>query len=144
MIGGHGHVTPRPDGAKARCGGPGLCTTCSREQVAQCQPAPVTGARLKTAIRLALVVAAANEGEQESWRWGWIGRFTDTLTDLVARELGVQPPARTSGCPGCPVCSRPVARMEGSAEGVRYWHQGPHILGDTPCWTPVTAPKETP
>jgi hypothetical protein len=31
MIGGHGHVTPRPDGAKARCGGPGLCVVCARE-----------------------------------------------------------------------------------------------------------------
>lgn len=33
-MGGHGHVTPRPDGAKARCGGPGLCAVCSREQAA--------------------------------------------------------------------------------------------------------------
>lgn len=29
---GHGHVWPRPDGAKARCGGPGLCAQCSRDQ----------------------------------------------------------------------------------------------------------------
>lgn len=28
---GHGHVRPRPDGAKARCGGPGICPQCSRE-----------------------------------------------------------------------------------------------------------------
>jgi hypothetical protein len=28
---GHGHVTPNPDGAKARCGGPGLCGACARE-----------------------------------------------------------------------------------------------------------------
>lgn len=28
---GHGHVHPRPDGAKARCGGPGICAACSRE-----------------------------------------------------------------------------------------------------------------
>lgn len=27
----HGHVTPRPDGIKARCGGPGVCDVCSRE-----------------------------------------------------------------------------------------------------------------
>ena len=26
---GHGHVWPRPDGVKARCGGPGLCAACS-------------------------------------------------------------------------------------------------------------------
>ena len=31
MIGGHGHVTPRPDGAKARCGGPGICRECALE-----------------------------------------------------------------------------------------------------------------
>lgn len=34
MTGGHGHVTPRPDGAKARCGGPAICATCRAEQAA--------------------------------------------------------------------------------------------------------------
>jgi hypothetical protein len=29
---GHGHVRPRPDGVKARCGGPALCSECAREQ----------------------------------------------------------------------------------------------------------------
>lgn len=29
----HGHVVPRQDGQKARCGGPGLCSTCDREFV---------------------------------------------------------------------------------------------------------------
>lgn len=32
---GHGHVTPRPDGAKVRCGGPGICSACSRELALQ-------------------------------------------------------------------------------------------------------------
>ncbi len=36
---GHGHVTPRPDGAKARCGGPALCPECARELAASGQPA---------------------------------------------------------------------------------------------------------
>jgi hypothetical protein len=27
---GHGHVWPRPDGAKARCGGPTICPDCAR------------------------------------------------------------------------------------------------------------------
>jgi len=31
---GHGWVVPRSDGVKARCGGPGLCRTCSQEQQA--------------------------------------------------------------------------------------------------------------
>ena len=28
----HGHVRPRADGYKARCGGPALCETCQAEQ----------------------------------------------------------------------------------------------------------------
>ncbi len=28
---GHGHVRPRADGVKARCGGPGICDECSME-----------------------------------------------------------------------------------------------------------------
>lgn len=31
---GHGHVIPRPDGVKARCGGPALCSVCAKEQAA--------------------------------------------------------------------------------------------------------------
>lgn len=34
MTGGHGHVTPRPDGLTARCGGPSLCEVCARELAA--------------------------------------------------------------------------------------------------------------
>ena len=29
---GQGHVFPRPDGIRARCGGPGLCGECSRDR----------------------------------------------------------------------------------------------------------------
>lgn len=29
---GHGHVTPNADGRVAKCGGPGLCEVCQREQ----------------------------------------------------------------------------------------------------------------
>ena len=32
---GHGHVTPRPDGAIARCGGPMMCGACARELAAK-------------------------------------------------------------------------------------------------------------
>lgn len=28
---GHGHVTPNPDGSKARCGGPAICPVCAKE-----------------------------------------------------------------------------------------------------------------
>jgi hypothetical protein len=30
---GHGHVWPRPDTAKARCGGPALCPACARDVI---------------------------------------------------------------------------------------------------------------
>ncbi len=29
---GHGWVYPRPDGVKARCGGPAICTACAEDQ----------------------------------------------------------------------------------------------------------------
>jgi len=31
---GHGHVRPRPDGVKMRCGGPSICAECAREAAA--------------------------------------------------------------------------------------------------------------
>lgn len=32
---GHGHVFPRADGVKARCGGPALCSVCAKDLVAK-------------------------------------------------------------------------------------------------------------
>lgn len=39
---GHGHVVPRPDGARARCGGPGICGVCRDEarELADRSPVP--------------------------------------------------------------------------------------------------------
>ncbi|MFO6387241.1 hypothetical protein ACLBV0_04420 [Pseudomonas aeruginosa] len=46
---GHGHVFPRADGVKMRCGGPGLCSECaadaSRARAALAQPSPTTDSR---------------------------------------------------------------------------------------------------
>jgi hypothetical protein len=28
---GHGHVWKRPDGVRMRCGGPGMCSACSKD-----------------------------------------------------------------------------------------------------------------
>ncbi|WP_373408676.1 hypothetical protein, partial [Pseudomonas aeruginosa] len=43
---GHGHVFPRADGVKMRCGGPGLCSECtadaSRARAALAQPSPAS------------------------------------------------------------------------------------------------------
>ena len=30
---GHGHVHPRPDGLRVRCGGPAVCTYCAADYV---------------------------------------------------------------------------------------------------------------
>lgn len=35
---GHGHVRPRADGVRARCGGPGICGQCSVEAAQAYQP----------------------------------------------------------------------------------------------------------
>jgi hypothetical protein len=35
MMAGHGWVTPRPDGARACCGGPARCRVCAQELEAQ-------------------------------------------------------------------------------------------------------------
>jgi len=32
---GHGHVYPRPDGMKARCGGPAICSECAADLARQ-------------------------------------------------------------------------------------------------------------
>jgi hypothetical protein len=38
---GHGHVVPRPDGVRARCGGPATCRVCQAEQAALKLSAPL-------------------------------------------------------------------------------------------------------
>lgn len=41
----HGWVVPRADGARAKCGGPGLCATCKTEQMHEAMLAGVFGQR---------------------------------------------------------------------------------------------------
>lgn len=40
---GHGHVFPRPDGLKARCGGPGFCPTCNADRALKDRLHPLSG-----------------------------------------------------------------------------------------------------
>ena len=46
---GHGHVTPNPDGSKARCGGPVMCSKCAQE-LAQLQRIQATGQKMAEVI----------------------------------------------------------------------------------------------
>jgi hypothetical protein len=52
---GHGHVRVRPDGVKARCGGPGFCSACNRElaisQLGLPRVAPPTDADTRAAMK---------------------------------------------------------------------------------------------
>ena len=59
MNGGHGHVIPRPDGAKARCGGPALCSVCAAELAAEM--AKPGGRGLYAAVNEAIGAAVAAE-----------------------------------------------------------------------------------
>jgi hypothetical protein len=46
MIGSHGHVVPRPDGMKARCGGPELCAQCAIEAAQEAAASEVIGYKI--------------------------------------------------------------------------------------------------
>lgn len=42
----HGHVVPRPDGAKARCGGPAICAQCAREAAQEAAAKEIVGYKI--------------------------------------------------------------------------------------------------
>lgn len=53
----HGHVTPNPDGNRARCGGPGFCKQCSEELAQKMQSdCAAENARKKQVDDLAMLV----------------------------------------------------------------------------------------
>lgn len=74
--GGQGHVVPRPDGAKARCGGPALCSVCAKELAAQ-QPA-----------------AAAAPGQAGPGAWETVLTLLDGMVPLAALEIARWSPHR--------------------------------------------------
>lgn len=49
---GHGHVYQRPDGARMRCGGPGICSYCGADQARKLRESLVpTDTALLTSMR---------------------------------------------------------------------------------------------
>lgn len=95
MIGSHGHVVPRSDGAKARCGGPNLCQVCWQEKVELDRAGQVPAdqneiKRLKVIIDRQRATAARFAGVFSAWReqWGWIaaGRGPYEWDDARYRE----------------------------------------------------------
>lgn len=78
---GHGHVFPRADGVKMRCGGPELCSECAadayRARAALAQPSPVrsslliNGYQLRDALEFIAPDGTAEQLESEArieWR----------------------------------------------------------------------------
>lgn len=69
---GHGHVFPRPDGARARCGGPGMCSSCSADATRRTEAA---GEALADAIPVkdpALAASYARTIRKHLLAAGWV------------------------------------------------------------------------
>lgn len=85
MTGGHGHVTPRPDGAKARCGGPALCGECAKELAAQTAGRPSPGGEPVTVY--ASIGNSDDKLSQQRWHEFWVA-FRNAVTEAAARVHG--------------------------------------------------------
>lgn len=79
---GHGHVFKRPDGHKARCGGPGLCAVCSKDQARKGQ--------LKAAAGV-LAEAAASPVPTTADLANMVDTIVGGLPALLTRKPGSQP-----------------------------------------------------
>lgn len=79
MTGGHGHVIPRPDGARARCGGPAICAVCAKElaQVKTDRAATVD------AIAKRYGAALAEECDLTEHKERFVGLFKDAITEFL-------------------------------------------------------------
>lgn len=80
---GHGHVFPRPDGVRARCGGPGICTVCTTDAAWQHHTEPleplVTLAAAQERIEALEAEKAALQRDADRWR---------TIVPRLLAELG--------------------------------------------------------
>ena len=83
---GHGHVTPNPDGSKARCGGPAICSQCAKE----------VGARYgRLVAAMEQIRSAPHVGT--SWR----SRYEDCVR-IANDALGADVPrSHNDDCDGC-------------------------------------------
>lgn len=93
---GHGHVTSNPDGSKARCGGPAICSICSKEQ-ASVGPAIASDENFKAMVEnniwhdnlgdLLRTVAFCVGGMKDfTWAWsrtpGYSCKYIDVRIDM--------------------------------------------------------------
>ena len=75
---GHGHVWPRPDGVKARCGGPKMCPECARDYAAFHSP-PMTPEQTKDERAFAWLIETGDH-------MYWTGRRAD-MTSFTSDHM---------------------------------------------------------
>lgn len=92
--GGHGWVLPRPDGSKAKCGGPQVCFQCRLEQMlmqAQKRTVVMQGFNLKPGDKVLLIAPHNMDGEQYQRIMGGLRRdFPEVFFSIAAGFAGVQ------------------------------------------------------
>lgn len=123
---GHGWVNPRPDGAKARCGGPGICGECSAEQIAAVGSEPLLLKRTEEEReayyieKLAELVMARREvaaliAERDALKWE-VNNLKG-LNEMLEEDIksGMPP----TYCPDCSSCGEDGCCNPGNCKAVK-------------------------
>jgi hypothetical protein len=86
-VSGHGHVTPNPDGSKARCGGPSLCPECARET----GPHKLTEREIAASIALdsfGLVLVPFSKSHADGALYGLLSKSSTNESAAARRARG--------------------------------------------------------
>lgn len=81
---GHGHVTPNPDGSKARCGGPRICNQCALEAAAQ-RETPKQQDEMGAVLEVALSAAmnAYGTANKTPAYHSYVSRLQEVIHELI-------------------------------------------------------------
>ncbi|MFG1976928.1 hypothetical protein ACGFJC_47015 [Nonomuraea fuscirosea] len=139
MTGGHGHVVPREDGGRARCGGPRLCKKCAAELAGIEAVAPELIAR---AFHEAYERLAPEHGHQRPGSavpWEETPELNRTLmVAVVAELLAARTIARGPGLSGEQPATEPPSVGSGASPGagivINTMHQRPLDDGSAAWW----------
>lgn len=124
---GHGHVFPRADGVKMRCGGPGLCSECAadayRARATLAQPSPAQAEQaegfthfpeLMESVQQMDAMLKANSAQAE--RPEVVGSAWRNIYNNGFDHVAPFPPA-----PGGPVVDEPLMTVAQHAASVARW-----------------------
>jgi hypothetical protein len=98
---GHGHVYKRPDGARAKCGGPGLCSQCAEDLARLNEPTSSAPVVREEVAQVAWICSTRKQGtaggnDPADCNWPFCG--CDPYADKVlaaVEESGAAPEAET-------------------------------------------------